>query len=189
LSNPGDPASPERDGELLRRALDGDESAWVRLVDRHSSLVFRSARAVGVTPEDAEDVAQAVWIALVRNGHTIRRGESLPAWLAVTARRTALKGRRGNRPTFVALPEEIADETGTVDELIREEETLESLRAAVRSLPERCRDLFDALFREERPNYRDVARELGLPVGSIGPTRARCLARLERILRRIGGGS
>ncbi len=184
--NPEVSGGADRDGDLLSRALDGDERAWIRLVDRYASLVHRAARSVGLPDEDAEDVSQSVWITLVEKGDAIRNGDALPAWLAITARRTALKWKRGQRVTVVPLPDEIEDESRSVEELIAEEETLRRVRMAVRGLPERCRRLFGALFREKRPDYHAVARQLEIPIGSIGPTRARCLARLERILRQTG---
>lgn len=167
--------------DLLPRALAGDEEAWVSLVQTHTPLVLRMALRTGLSRAEAEDVAQSVWIELLEKGHGIRSAHALPRWLAVISWRTAVNIRRGAVPTE-ELPEDLEAAAPGVDEMLAEEEEIRRVRWAMKELPPRCRSLIQRLFEEEKPDYRSIARDLGVPMGSIGPTRARCLARLKGVL-------
>jgi RNA polymerase sigma factor (sigma-70 family) len=176
--------TPPHHGLLLPRALAGDAAAWSSLVEAFSPLLLRTARGVGLSHEDAEDVGQSVWAELVKNGDRIRNPAQLPGWLVTTTRWKALQLRRRATPGLLPYEDELPADTPGVEELLAEEQELQRVRAAVDQLPERCRTLLTALFEVDRPSYEDIAARLELPVGSIGPTRARCLARLHRILHR-----
>lgn len=171
---------------LVSRALARDAGAWSELVLQFNPLVYGTALRTGISRDDAADVCQAVWIAFLERGHAIRDPQALPRWLAVTARRTALRGLDRSNPSTIPLDETLEADTPEADLLLEQEERSARLRLAVSQLPERCRTLLGALFGEEAADYREVSRRLELPVGSIGPTRARCLARLYEILRRRG---
>ena len=172
--------------KLLQGALEGSPEAWDALVREFTSLIYGTARRTGLSGDEAEDVAQMTWMALLRRGHAIRDPQSLPKWLAVTARRIASRRLQKLQTEITPVPEDLeADLTGA-DDLLVEEERAEAVRAALENLPEPCRTLLTLLFAEASPNYRTVAKALSMPLGSIGPTRARCLARLHRLLRRKG---
>jgi len=170
---------------LLKRALDGDASAWDALVTRHEAMIYGIVLRTGLAPDEAGDACQQVWMALLEGGASIRDAQALPRWLAVTARRTAhrLMSRRRAAGT-VPLSEDLEESGPSAEELIELAERRRVLRDALATLPERCRTLLTALFETARPSYPRIARTLGMPVGSIGPNRARCLARLYRRLRR-----
>lgn len=177
-----------RDSGILRRSLAGDPEAWRHLVRTYSPLVYRIALGTGVSPEDAEDVTQSVWVVLLERGHAIRDPAALPGWLATTSRRIALQLRaQGRARPTEPLPIDLASADPSAEMLLEREQTRERVRQALQALPLRCRTLLGALFRDEKPNYEETGETLGLPHGSIGPTRARCLAHLYRILTRDNG--
>lgn len=172
--------------DLLSRALSGDPNAWFALVDAYASLVFGTALRVGLTREQAADVSQAVWTTLFERGRTIRDAEALPRWLVVTTRRRALRERMGAVPETVALDAALQEGVPSVATLLEREQEAELVRDALRELPDRCRVLLTRLFEEDRPDYAQVSADLSVPIGSIGPTRARCLAKLYLLLRTRG---
>jgi RNA polymerase sigma factor (sigma-70 family) len=171
---------------LLLRALDGDASAWSQLVAKYSALVYGTALRTGLDAEAAADVAQLVWVALLEGGHAIRDPRALPKWLAVTSRRIALRQIRRSRAVGGPIPEDYVDEGPSAEELLDREQRAAEIRAAAGELSEKCRNLLITLFWSGASDYAAVARELDMPVGSIGPSRARCLARLHKILKRRG---
>jgi RNA polymerase sigma factor (sigma-70 family) len=173
--------------ELLGRAAAGDQSAWSRIVDRYARLVWSVARSFRLSAADAADVHQATWLRLVEQLDSIRDPERLGAWLATTARREALALlRRASRdlPTGdMHLLEPRRDSSGPdqapESELLRRERD-EDLWKAIGSLPGNCRNLLRLLLIDPPPSYAEVSAALEIPVGSIGPTRARCLEHLRR---------
>lgn len=181
------------DPDLVRRCLEGEENAWEILTTRYADLVYGVARRSGVGAADAGDVVQEVFLALLQNLKKLRNAERLLPWILKTARRQSwrtVKKARG------VVARERAGARGEIVEGPLPEEELVSLereqtvRMAFAELGERCRRLLDALFfRGEGPRYAEVAEELGVPVGSIGPTRRRCLERLERALTARGLGT
>ncbi len=186
-SSMNEPATPPDDkDDLLRQALGGDSKAWDRLVTAYSSLVFGTALRVGAGEADAADITQSVWMELLEHGEAIRDPAALPRWLVVVARRKALRLRRSREIPTDRVPDERASVEPGVEDLLDQERRAEMLRLAMARLPARCRRLLLVLFETEKPNYREAARRLRIPVGSIGPTRARCLARLYRIFGEDG---
>jgi RNA polymerase sigma factor (sigma-70 family) len=174
-------------GTLLAAAGAGDRHAWQRIVDRYAGLVWSVARSFRLNEADAADVAQATWLRLVQHLDAIREPERLGAWLATTARREALAVlRRSGRDVPVADVHELTrrDEhhPSPDDRLLRAEQGAE-LRAAFATLPARCRQLLRVLLADPAPTYEEAATATGMPVGSIGPTRARCLEHLRDVLR------
>jgi RNA polymerase sigma factor (sigma-70 family) len=173
------------DDELVLRCAAGDENAWKELVGRYERLVFSVALREGLTTEDAADVTQIVFEAFLQSVRRARSAESLAAWLVTVTRRQSWRIReRSSRESLV-------DSAAQARELARlpvDDRTAEIDRAAwlyrgLQQLSEPCRSLLMALyFDPSEPSYADVAVRLGRPLGSIGPTRARCLERLREIL-------
>ncbi len=182
---------PLEDSRLVDRCLAGDPRAWEALVRRHERLVFAVARSYRLSDGDLGDVFQEVFAALVSGLPRLREPRALVRWLSSTAQRiaraTALRRRR--ELALASDPEEIsrlaAEEPAVGADLERlEEQAL--VRLALEALAPRCRRLLDALYYEDpSPSYADLGRRLGLPMGSIGPTRARCLERLRGALEAI----
>src|SRR4051794_36905225 len=179
-----------REVERLRRLLNemvaaagaGDQAAWSDLVARFRGRVIRVARAHGLDPYQAVDVAQETWLRLYRSLDTVRDPFSLGAWIETTARRESLRALVGRR-----REELTGDEVG-VDrpELDDADADLEDRRAALarglRKLTRRQRALMESLLAEPAPSYADVSTRVGIPIGSIGPTRGRCVKRLRQEL-------
>ena len=167
--------------ELLRRAAAGDQVSWNTIVDRFSSLVWATARAHRLSRTDAADVAQTTWLRLVEHLDRIREPERLGAWLATTARHESLRMiRRAGRehPSDEADLFEAPD-TVVLDRHLLDEERHGALWRAFAGLSERCKRLLRMLMADEEPSYEEVGAALGMPIGSIGPTRIRCLDRLR----------
>jgi RNA polymerase sigma factor (sigma-70 family) len=154
----------------------------VRLV---SPLLWHVVRAYGLRREEAEDVVQATWLALVRNRDAVRDPRTVVAWLSMTARRESWRvSKAGSRAAAVddETLERVGDPTEAADETA--ERNIESGRLwrVVAALPDRCRRLLRVIAFVERPDYAHLSTELQMPVGSIGPTRGRCLAKLRALL-------
>jgi RNA polymerase sigma factor (sigma-70 family) len=174
---------------LVARCLDGDESAWVDLVRRYERLVYSVALRQGLTVDDAADVTQTVFEALFVSLPRLRDDEKLASWLVSVTQRQASRARQrrlrevslSGLDTDADLQEvEALTGIGVGDAL---EESL-WLYEALQELPEPCRTLLFALyFDPNEPTYAEVALHLKRPVGSIGPTRARCLGHLRRVLQ------
>ncbi len=185
---------PAEDARLVERCLAGDPRAWGALVRRHERLVYGIARSYSLPDEDLGDVFQDVFAALVRGLPRLRDARALVRWLASTTDRIALATalrRRRERSMSVdpegmdALP---GDDpwVGTGLE-VHEEQAL--VRLALAGLSERCRQLLEALYYEDPPpSYAELSRRLGVPIGSLGPTRARCFERMRQGLATLAGG-
>lgn len=180
------------DEQLIISCREGDQSSWEALVRKFERLIYAIPRRAGLDQDRAEDVFQQVFMLLAKNLHDIREPSLIQAWLVTTARRETLKTIRENSRRAI-LPEneddddnmieKIADENDLPDIFIQKLETAHKVRSAVLSLDERCRELITMLFYHEKaPAYTEIAMELGIPEGSIGPTRARCLQKLLGLL-------
>lgn len=184
------------DGALVAACRRGDESAWESLVKRYQRLVYSIPRRAGLDEDAAADIFQNVFASLVERLNTIEQPDRVSAWLVTTARREtwrvvlSRKAERSNTRQSEdeedAMPD-LADEAPLPEEEILRLEKQHQVRLAVESLDERCRRLLKLLFYSlEPPAYSEVAKELGLPEGSIGPNRARCLQKMLRILKKSG---
>lgn len=186
-----DPASDdgrarwERAADLFDAWRDGDGRSMDELVRLMTPVLWHVVRAYGLERTLAEDVVQTTWLQLVRGHGAIADPRAVSAWLTTTARREAWKvGKAHGRidtaesdDLDVLLPEQAsAEEHATLDDENRR------LWAAVRRLAERCQRLLRVIAFEDRPDYARLARDLSMPVGSIGPTRSRCLAKLRDLL-------
>lgn len=175
---------------LIGRARLGDQVAWDELVDRFSGLLWAIARSHRLESQAAADCVQATWLRLVESLDRIDQPEALPGWLLTTCRREALRVLQPHRRELLNrdeeprdLPDERADEID-VHLLTHERDTV--LWRAFTGLGARCRQLLRILMADNAPPYAVVATELGMPIGSIGPTRARCLTQLRGLLTDTG---
>lgn len=175
---------------LVARAAAGDERAWDALVDRYTNLLWAVARGHRLGQADAADVVQTAWLRLVEHLDRLERPDRVGAWLVTTARRECLRVlRRGGREPPVDLDERFhADVSGLPppDQQVLDHDRDALLRVALESLGDRCRTLLRVLAADPPPSYEEISAALGLPVGSIGPTRGRCLERLRRALAARG---
>ncbi len=167
------------DIELIERCVKDDQAAWKDLVFRYRRLVYSIAYTLCPDPEDASDVFQQVWMELYKHLSDLRDVGALPVWLITVTRRTALALRKSRRLAEEHLNEDPPDLSHRLA-LIESEHALEQ---ALGRLPDRCRRLIELLyFTSEEPTYAEIAEEMGMPVASIGPTRARCLEKLKKLL-------
>lgn len=184
-------SGPDDDAVLVGRCLDGgDEDAWAELVARHGPLAWAAIRRAGLSGDDAADVYQTAWLAALESLPRLRHPERFGGWIARTAQLQAIRLRRTYGITRRVLgriePAEF-DETEPDEDLSRLEQRARMTRALAR-VGERCETLLRVLYFEDpSPAYTDIAKRMGMPIGSIGPTRARCLEKLERILGAEGG--
>lgn len=189
------PASPgAEDAALVLRCRAGDAAAWNTLVRRHQRLVYALATRIGLDGHGAADVLQTVFARLLQHLPRIAEPARLQGWIAITAKREALlQLRRSRRHVSMSVDSADDDEQATwdwideaprPDEALHEMQQLADLRRALDQLDERSRTLLLLLFRadEEKLPYDEIARRIGIPVGSIGPTRARCLAKLRKLM-------
>lgn len=182
---PREPTTWERAADAFRGWRDGNPGAMDDLVTIMTPILWHVARAHGLGRGPAEDVVQATWVALVQRGGTISEPQAVSAWLTTTARREAWRvARSGSGSVAVTdeLLEGVSDVAGSAEEAVVARDEGQRLWACVRTLPERCRRLLRIFAFEERPDYAGIARDLDMPVGSIGPTRGRCLAKLRQAL-------
>jgi RNA polymerase sigma factor (sigma-70 family) len=173
------------DADLIGECLSGRQAAWNELVDRYSRLVYAAARRCGLCDADAEDVHQNVFVSLYRHLDGVTDANRLSSWLLTTARREAWRAAR-RRLALIDGEPEVADSDDSAADLA-ELERAAMVRLALRRLGGRCQQLLTALFSAPgTPNYAAIATDLGMKTGSIGPTRARCFRKLERILLEMG---
>lgn len=179
--------------DLLRRADAGEQAAWDALVVRYTNLLWSVGRAHRLGAADAADVVQTTWLRLVENLGRIEDPERLPGWLATTARRECLRTlrRAGREPLGTgddAALDVIDDHAEPLDAKLIADERDAALWACFERLSERCRVLLRILVATPPPAYADVAAALGMPIGSIGPTRGRCLERLRSLADEVALG-
>jgi RNA polymerase sigma factor (sigma-70 family) len=179
------------DSELITACRRQDSQAWEILVNRYQRMVYTIPRRAGLSEDGAADVFQRVFTILVERIDRIEQPERIAAWLATTARRETWRiskrerstqsfGQSGDDDEAVFDPE---DPSALPDELVEQIEQQQLVRIAFQELDERCQQLLTVLFYEhEPPSYADLAQSLGISEGSIGPTRARCLQKLRKLL-------
>ena len=175
-----DPAS------LVKHAIAGNAWAWERLIDKYGRLIWSITREFKLVESDAADVFQTTWMRLIEHIDRLDRPDRVGSWLAATARNECLRSL-ASRKRLVLAPEEVAfDGPAThepdVDEALLAHERVQIVREAMAHLPWRWQRLLELLMADPPASYAEISDELGLPVGSIGPTRGRCLARLRVLL-------
>ena len=169
---------------LVARAARGDPGAWDEIVERYAPLVWSICARFQLSSHDREDVSQSVWLLLVEQLGKLREPAALPGWIATTTQRECLRvvmaARKSER-----LGTGLDDALQFVDHTILDEEILmaernAALRAACAELPTRCQQLLAMLTSDPPCSYAQISEKLQIPMGSIGPQRARCLERLRR---------
>jgi RNA polymerase sigma factor (sigma-70 family) len=189
------------DATLVARCRAGDATAWSALVRRYQRLVYAVVMRAGLDEHMAADVFQTVFQRLVEHLPRLSQPDRLQAWIVTTAKREALRSRElsrrtvsmsrdedsGNGDTSPGLEDTLADEAPLAEEALSALQQLHRLRQGMEHLDERCRDLLLLVFRDEDDKlpYDEVARRLAMPIGSIGPTRSRCLDKLRRLVEGI----
>lgn len=169
---------------LVNRAASGNQSAWNEIIERYAPLVWSICARYRLDREDIDDVGQTVWLLLVEKLGSLREPAALPGWLATTTQRECLRVVRvAHRHDHAELPPvdhmPSDPEAMMIDEEILAAERNAALRAAFAELPPGCRDLLSMLTADPPSPYTKISANLGVAVGSIGPMRARCLARLR----------
>ena len=176
-----DVSSPvdQTDQALLRACRRGDTAAWDTLVERYERLVFSVALRVGLEREDAADVTQEAFVALLDSLDSLKEEAALASWLMTVARRTAWRiQKRNGRWTR----QQSMDGATPVDP-VSDWTSLIALHEAVSRLDEPCRTLISQLYLDaEQPSYAEIAERMGRSIGGIGPLRGRCLSHLRTIL-------
>ena len=189
---------PELDSRLVARCLEGDGKAWEALVRRHERLVYAIGRSYRLSDDDLADVFQEVFTALFKGLPRMRDGRTLVRWLSSTTERitrTTALSRRKATAREEQDPAKLAKLTDGTEAIGADLERLEQqhhMRMAMGGLSERCKRLIEALYYEDpTPSYGELSQRLGVPVGSLGPTRARCMERLRghyETVRKTPGG-
>jgi len=167
---------------LVARVRDGDQDAWDELVERYAPLVWSICVRYRLSRQDADDVGQSVWLLLIERIGSLREPAALPGWLATTTRRECLRVlRAAQRQDAAGLPPEDQLPAAAMieDEVIAAERDA-ALRAAFAELPGGCHQLLSMLVSDPPCSYAAISTTLEVPMGSIGPMRARCLERLRR---------
>ncbi len=171
---------------LVRRASEGDRGAWERLVDQYARLIWAITRDFKLVESDAADVTQVTWLRLLENIHKIENPDRVGSWLAATARNECLRGLAAKKKVVLAdddiVLEGAAPPEPEVDERLLCAERTQMVREAMSCLPRRWQRMLELLMADPPASYAEISDQLGLPVGSIGPTRSRCLARLRDLL-------
>jgi RNA polymerase sigma factor (sigma-70 family) len=172
---------------LVRGAVAGDRQAWERLVEQYARLIWSITADFKLAESDAADVAQTTWLRLLEHIDRIEYPDRVGSWLAATARNECLRNLAARKRVVLAQDEEVLSGViasgPEVDERILAAERDQVVRDALSRLPRRWQRLLELLMADPPSSYADISNELGLPVGSIGPTRGRCLAQLRVLLQ------
>jgi RNA polymerase sigma factor (sigma-70 family) len=173
--------------DLWKRILAGDPSAWRKLVESYSPLVFTVARRTGLNESDAEDCTQEVWLTLYRTKRSIKDPQAIPAWLIKATHRRAIAQTNRSRRTYLKQDhEQIISPSLPDDELLQiEREFL--VREALKRLDPRCRLLIESLyFNKEQISYKELSKAIGISPNGLGPLRTRCFNKLAKVLKKMG---
>jgi RNA polymerase sigma factor (sigma-70 family) len=171
--------------DLVTRAREGDGPAWDALVERYAPLIWSICRRHRLADADACDVGQSVWLHLVDQLGTLRDPAALPGWLATTTRRECgrvLRAAQGSLAAGYPLDAETVpdEQAATAEQELLAAERHAALREALLDLPLDCQRLVALLIADPPVPYAEISARLGIPVGSIGPTRRRCLDKIRQ---------
>jgi RNA polymerase sigma factor (sigma-70 family) len=184
---PGAPTPPNT-AQLVRDACDRRPGAWRELAARYEGLVHAVVGSYRLQEADFADAVQNTWLRALERLHTVRDPDSLGGWLTTVARRECLallaRSRR-EAPTAMAEDQLVVEDPGP-EAVVLAEEARRAVVDAVTELPLKPRALVNVLFSTPEPNYAEVSRLMGVPIGSIGPTRQRALRTLRCGLARAG---
>ena len=181
------------DQQLFEACRRGDETAWEQLVNRYQKLIYTIPRRAGLDADQAADVFQEVFTTLLRKLDQIEDPTRLHAWLVTTARRTTWRAISKQQAFATDVEEDgddevltrIPDNAALPDDVLLKLEEQHRVRVALNGLDDRCQKLLKLLFYEHEPRpYAEIAAALGTSEGSIGPTRARCLQKMLRLLNK-----
>ncbi len=176
--------------DLIRRAADGDRRAWDALVEDYTDLLWSIARGFRLDTADAADAVQTTWLRLLENLDRINQPERIAGWLATTVRRECLKllRRRGREQphTHDDADLDIPDTGEPVDAQLLQAERDSALWSVFTRMSDRCQTLLRVMMADPAPSYDTIAAALRMPIGSIGPTRSRCLSKLRVLLDEDG---
>ena len=171
---------------LVRRAADGDKHAWSRLVDQYGRLIWSITVKFKLAEGDAADVVQTTWMRLIEHIDRIEQPARVGSWLASTARNECLRHVAARKRIVLVREDGEFDSADQhepeVDEALLASERAQDVREAMALLPPQWQRLMELLMSDPAPSYAEISDQLGLPIGSIGPTRGRCLARLRVLL-------
>jgi len=171
---------------LVRQAAEGDRWAWERLVDQYARLIWAVTRDFKLLESDAGDVFQVTWLRLLEHINKLEKPDRVGAWLAATARNECLRCLAARKKVILAKDDIVLEEAAApepeIDEGLLSAERSQMVREALASLPWRWQRMLELLMADPPASYAEISDQLGLPVGSIGPTRSRCLARLRVLL-------
>jgi RNA polymerase sigma factor (sigma-70 family) len=172
---------------LVPRAAEGDLTAWEGLVYQYGRLIWSITVDFKLAESDAADVVQTTWLRLLEHINRIEHPDRVGSWLAATARNECLRSLAARKRVVLADDDEILTaavaSAPAVDERILADESAQVVRDAVSCLPGRWQRLIQLLMADPPVPYTEISDQLGLPIGSIGPTRGRCLARLRVLLQ------
>jgi RNA polymerase sigma factor (sigma-70 family) len=191
-ARPGGDTLVRRAGVAFERYQRDERAALDELVEMLTPLLWRTCRGAGLDAVTTEDVMQTVWMSLLRSADSVRDPHTIVKWLLTSARREAWRASRRSRDdrdrsgaVFGVDSEEVMDVPDQDDgpeETVFRDDRQRRLWTHVQALPERCRQLVGVIAFADKPDYAHLAESLGMPVGSIGPTRGRCLAKLRDLL-------
>jgi RNA polymerase sigma factor (sigma-70 family) len=171
----------------VRRAAAGDRWAWERLVDQYARLIWAMTRDFKLAESDAADVAQVTWLRLLEHIDSLEHPARVGSWLATTARHECLRSMAARKKIVLVHDDTalngVTAQQPEVDERLLADERAQEVHEALARLPWRWRRLLELLMADPPASYAEISDQLGLPVGSIGPTRGRCLARLRVLLQ------
>lgn len=180
------------DAHLILAARQGDQAAWQTLVERYQRLIYTVPRRAGLDEGHATDVFQRVFTKLVAHLHRIEQPDRVRAWLVTTAKRETLRllereKRYASSSRDISEEHSIPDTDPLPEEKIQSLEEANLVQLAVQEVGGKCTALLTLLFYENQDNsYAEIAVQLGIKAGSIGPTRARCLQKVQRLLEKWG---
>jgi RNA polymerase sigma factor (sigma-70 family) len=171
-----------RAGRLFAEYRDGDQAKMGDLVRILTPILWHTARSSRLDAATAEDVLQTIWLALVRKSDTITEPLAVLQWLVISTKREAWRAAKDQvryKTENLESTPVAANDTSSIEDTVLRDETDGRLWRHIAALPERCQTLLRVIAFADRPDYAELARALGMPQGSIGPTRGRCLAKLR----------
>lgn len=176
------------DPELVSRCLEGDPGAWEALITRYRRLIYSIPNKFRFAPADCDDVFQSVVVKLLEHLGDLKDESKVSSWLITTTTRHCIQVR-SLRQRDVSNEEGLdvaADPSDTTEDIHIRADREQKIRESIHELSSRCRQLLELLSADPRPSYEEISRRLSMPVPSIGPTRARCIEKLQALLRRRG---
>jgi RNA polymerase sigma factor (sigma-70 family) len=182
----------EEAASLVAAAADGDRQAWEKIVESYGRLIWAIARNHRLSPGDAADVSQTTWLRLLEHIGRLSDPGRVGAWLATTARRECLRMRAKNRRTSPVSDEAIfelaqprAEAPDELDGALLAAERSDAVQGAITKLPPACQQILQLMMLDPPPSYEEIAAAIGRPIGSLGPSRRRCLEKLRVLLSDI----